>query len=168
MSNPVRMVLLVFLYVCCYLLIHSPSSLAGPLGPPELHRPGAKFGRVFRRMLGDNPATLDPALLTDIYGQAAVSQIFDGLVQFDADLKPLPALAEFWEASRNRRTWTFTLRRGVKFHHGREVTAHDFIYSFTRLLRVSSPTSAINFFEHIQGAKEFLWRSTSWEIGPSR
>jgi peptide/nickel transport system substrate-binding protein/oligopeptide transport system substrate-binding protein len=131
---------------------------------------------MYRRVPRDNPATLDPAPLTDIYGQAVVSQIFDSLVQFDAHLRPLPALAKLWEASRDRRTWTFTLRRGVKFHHGREVkfhhgrevTAHDFIYSFTRLLRVRSPTSAINFFEHIQAAKEFLWRSTSWAIGPSR
>jgi ABC-type oligopeptide transport system substrate-binding subunit len=160
MSNPVRMVLPVPLYACCYLLIHSPSSLAGPVGSPERHMPGAKFGGVFRRMLGDNPATLDPASLTDIYGQAVVSQIFDSLVQFDAHLRPLPALAKFWEASRDRRTWTFTLRRGV--------TTHDFIYSFTRLLRVRSPTSAINSFEHIQAAKEFLRRSTSWAIGPSR
>ena len=50
--------------------------------------PGAQFGGMYRRVLGDNPATLDPASLTDIYGRAVVSQIFDGLVQFDADLKP--------------------------------------------------------------------------------
>ena len=136
MSNPVRMALLVPLCVCCSLLIHSPSSLAETLGPPELHMPGAKFGGMYRRVLRNNPATLDPAFLTDIYGRAVVRQIFDGLVQFDAHLNPLPALAEFWEASRDRRTWTFTLRRGVTFHHGREVTAHDVVYSFTRLLRV--------------------------------
>ena len=85
-------------------------------------------------MLRNNPITLDPAFLTDIYGRAVVSQIFDGLVQFDAHLKPIPALADFWEASRDGRTWTFTLRRGVMFHHGREVTAQDVVYSFTRLL----------------------------------
>jgi peptide/nickel transport system substrate-binding protein/oligopeptide transport system substrate-binding protein len=107
-------------------------------------------------VLGDNPSTLDPALLSDIYGRAVVSQIFDGLVQFDTYLRPLPALAEFWEASLDGRTWTFTLRRGVTFHHGREVTAHDFIYSFTRLLRVKSPTSVADFFEHIQGAEDFM------------
>ena len=118
--------------------------------------PGAKFGGMFRRMLGDNPATLDPAFVTDIYGRAVVSQIFDGLVQFDANLKPLPALAEFWEASRDRRTWTFTLRRGVMFHHGREVTAHDVVYSFTRLLESTKPVPVADLFRRIQGAKEFM------------
>ena len=156
MSNRVRMALLVSLCVCCYLLTHSPSSLAETLGPPELHRPEAKFGGLYRRVLHNNPITLDPAFSTDIYGGAVVRQIFDGLVQFDAHLRPLPAIANFWEASRDRRTWTFTLRRGVMFHHGREVTAHDFVYSFTRFLRVKGPTPVTDFLGHIQGAKEFM------------
>ena len=53
----------------------------------------------------------------------ALNQIFDGLIQFDVNLKPIPALAEFWEGARDGRTWTFTLRQEVKFHNGREVTA---------------------------------------------
>ena len=46
-------------------------------------------------MLGNNPSTLDPAFLTDIHGRAVVSQIFDGLIQFDAHLNPLPPLPSF-------------------------------------------------------------------------
>jgi oligopeptide transport system substrate-binding protein len=160
MSNPLWMALLVSLCVCCYLLTHSPASLAEPLGPPELYMPGAKFGGMYRRMLGNSPSTLDPALLTDVYGRAVVRQIFDGLVQFDAHLKPLPALAEFWEASRDGRTWTFTLRRGVTFHHGREATAHDVVYSFTRLLNPQKPVPVTELFRCIQGAKEFMQGKT--------
>ena len=88
---------------------------------------------------GQQPSTLDPAFTTDVFSRAVVTQLFDGLVQFDAHLNPIPALAEFWEASQDRRTWTFTLRRGVKFHHGREVTADDFVYSFSRLLKAPKP-----------------------------
>ena len=82
------------------------------------------------------------------------------MVQFDANLKPLPALAEFWEASRDGRTWTFTLRRGVKFHHGREVTADDVVYSFTRLLNPQHPLPVTELFRRIQGAKEFTEGAT--------
>jgi peptide/nickel transport system substrate-binding protein/oligopeptide transport system substrate-binding protein len=160
MSNPVYMALLVSLCVCCYLLTHSPSSLAETLEPPALHIPGAKFGGVYRRVLENNPSTLDPALLTDIYGGAVVRQIFDALIQFDAHLKPLPALAEFWEASWDGRIWTFTLRRGVMFHHGREVTAHDVVYSFTRLLNPRKPVPVAEIFRCIQGAKEFMQGKT--------
>jgi peptide/nickel transport system substrate-binding protein len=161
MSSPLWRALLVSLCICCSLLTQSPSRLAETLGPPELYRPGAKFGGMYRRMLANNPSTLDPALLTDIFGGAVVRQIFDGLVQFDAYLKPLPALAEFWEASRDGRTWTFTLRRGVTFHHGREVTAHDVVYSFTRFLNPQKRVPVTEIFRCIQGAKEFMQGKTS-------
>jgi oligopeptide transport system substrate-binding protein len=160
MTNPVRMVLLTLLWVCCCLLIHSSSGSPEIVGPPELAMPGGKFGGEYRRVLGNNPATLDPALLTDIYGRAVVSQLFDGLVQFDANLKPIPALAEFWEASRDGRTWTFTVRRGVKFHHGREVTADDVVYSIIRLLNPRKPLPVTELFHPIQGAKEFMQGNT--------
>jgi ABC-type transport system substrate-binding protein len=106
-------------------------------------------------MLGANPITLDPALVKDIYGGAVISQVFDGLVECDANLKPIPALAEFWEASRDGRLWTFTLRRGVRFHHGREVTAHDVVYSLRRLLQPASPLPLTALLQSIQGAREF-------------
>jgi peptide/nickel transport system substrate-binding protein/oligopeptide transport system substrate-binding protein len=111
-------------------------------------------------MLGDNPPTLDPALVTDIYGRHVINQVFDGLVQFDAHLNVIPAIAEFWEASQDGRTWTFALRRGAKFHHGREVTAQDFVYSFTRLLHAKSPGPVADLFEHIQGAEDFMQGKT--------
>ena len=55
-------------------------------------------------------------------------------MQFDQTLTVAPALAEFWRASRDGLTWTFTLRKGVRFHHGREVAADDVVFSLTRIL----------------------------------
>ena len=94
-------------------------------------------GGVYRRPLNNDPATLDPARVRDVYSLAVTQQIFDGLVQFDHKLTITPTLAQYWKASRDGLTWTFRLRRGVKFHHGREVTADDVIYSLTRLDRKS-------------------------------
>jgi ABC-type transport system substrate-binding protein len=147
--------LLIALGVCSYLLLSTAVGAAQPLEQSAPHLPRGQFGGTFRRMLGANPVTLDPAWVTDAYGRAVVSQVFDGLVQFDANLKPIPALAEFWEASRDGRTWTFTLRQGVTFHNGREVTAQDVVYSFTRLLDATKPLPVAELFQHIQGAKEF-------------
>src|SRR5262249_38743225 len=115
MGKLVGIALLLALGICGALLLHRAFDLPAPVEPPALPRPGATFGGMYRRMLGDNPVTLDPALVTDIYGGAVVRQLFDGLVQVDAHLKLLPALAEFWEASRDGCTWTFTLRRGIRF-----------------------------------------------------
>jgi peptide/nickel transport system substrate-binding protein/oligopeptide transport system substrate-binding protein len=76
-------------------------------------------------------------------------------VQFDHTLTVVPALARFWKASRDARTWTFTLRSGVRFHHGREVTADDVVFSLTRLLDPATQSGAADLFSNISGAREF-------------
>jgi oligopeptide transport system substrate-binding protein len=142
-----------FLSIFCCLLIQSAFALAQV---PTNASAGVKFGGTYRRALANNPTTLDPAFVSDIYSRTVVRQIVDGLVQFDAHLNPIPAIAEFWEASRDGLSWIFTLRRGVKFHHGREVTAEDFIYSFTRLLDSKKPSPSREYFRRIQGADDFI------------
>lgn len=112
-------------------------------------------GGVYRRPLGSDPATLDPARIRDIYGLSVAQQLFDGLVQFDQTLTIAPALAQFWKASRDGLTWTFTLRKGVKFHHGREVTAEDVAYSLTRILDPAVKSGSADLFASIKGAQEF-------------
>jgi len=112
-------------------------------------------GGIYRRPLGNDPATLDPARISDVYSRSVSEQIFDGLVQFDQTLTIAPALAKFWRASRDGLTWTFTLRPGVKFHHGREVTADDVVFSFTRLLDPGLKSGAADLFAAIKGARDF-------------
>jgi len=110
---------------------------------------------VYRRPLGHDPKTLDPARVSDIYSLSVSQQIFDGLVQYDSALTIVPALAEFWRASREGLVWTFTLRRGVKFHNGREVTAEDVVYSFARILDPRTRSGAAELFLNVRGAREF-------------
>jgi oligopeptide transport system substrate-binding protein len=153
MAMRVRMGRPVFLPIFCCLLIQSTFALAQV---PTNASAATKFGGAYRRALANNPITLDPAFVSDIYSRTVVRQIVDGLVQFDAHLNPIPAIAEFWEASRDGLTWTFTLRRGVKFHHGREVTAEDFVYSFTRLLDSKKPSPSSEYFRRIEGANDFM------------
>jgi peptide/nickel transport system substrate-binding protein/oligopeptide transport system substrate-binding protein len=131
--------------------------LLGPgRGLPEAQEPpAAPLAGVYRRPLAHDPASLDPARLRDVYSLAVGQQLFDGLVQFDHTLSITPALAQFWIASRDGLTWTFTLRKGVKFHHGREVTADDVVYSFTRLLDPRIRSGGADLFLNIQGATEF-------------
>lgn len=110
---------------------------------------------TYRRPLGNEPATLDPARVADIYGRSVAQQIFDGLAHFDQTLTITPALAQFWRASRDGVTWTFTLRKGVKFHHGREVTSDDVVFSLTRLLDPRVKSGAADLFTVIKGAAAF-------------
>jgi ABC-type transport system substrate-binding protein len=112
-------------------------------------------GGIYRRPIGHDPQTLDPARIADVYGRSVAQQLFDGLVQFDSTLMVSPALADFWKASRDGLTWTFTLKKGVRFHHGRELTAADVVYSFTRILDPAVRSGAAELFLSIQGAREF-------------
>jgi peptide/nickel transport system substrate-binding protein/oligopeptide transport system substrate-binding protein len=51
--------------------------------------------------------------------------------------------------------WTFTLKKGVRFHHGREVTAEDFVYSFTRIVDPKTKSAGARLFMKIKGASQF-------------
>ncbi len=121
--------------------------------PQEEQTP--KRGGTYRRPLDNDPGTLDPAFVSDIYSFTVIQQIFDGLIQYEAAAGIRPALARSWKASRDGKTWTFTLRKGVKFHNGREVTADDVVYSFERLLDPRHKTVVVSLFLKIKGAPEF-------------
>ncbi|MBI2544057.1 MAG: ABC transporter substrate-binding protein, partial [Candidatus Rokubacteria bacterium] len=111
-----------------------------------------KKGGTLRAAFGSDPPTLDPAQATDTTSSAVIRQIFDTLVELDAMLQPVPALAERWGVSTDQRVYTFTLRRGVRFHHGREMRAADVKSSFERAAKGKRPWV----FEKIVGAREFL------------
>ncbi len=106
--------------------------------------------------LNANPTTLDPALVVDVPGGSLSAKLFNGLVRLDVNLNVVPDIAERWETRDRGTTYIFHLRKGVIFTNGREVTADDFKYSFTRILdpRTKSPNTWV--LERILGAKEFL------------
>ena len=77
---------------------------------------------------------LDPARTSTGDGYMLTAMIFSNLTRVDADLNPQPQLAERWEPNADSSQWTFFLRKGVKFHNGREVVADDVVFSIKRIL----------------------------------
>ncbi|HYF54771.1 MAG TPA: ABC transporter substrate-binding protein, partial [Salinarimonas sp.] len=80
---------------------------------------------------------LDPHRATTTQDKPVVSWIFNGLVRFkpgSASLESLePDLAERWEQTPDGLSWTFFLRKGVKFHGGYgEMTADDVVFSLRK------------------------------------
>ena len=63
--------------------------------------------------------------------------IYDGLVELDDTLTPQPALAESWTVDRERQTITFTLKSGIRFSDGTELTPQDVVYSFLACKKAS-------------------------------
>jgi peptide/nickel transport system substrate-binding protein len=83
--------------------------------------------------LSGNPDTLDPQKTAGTLTFQTVRSIFDTLVEPDAEGKIVGALAERWEISADNLTWTFYLRKGVKFHNGDTLTAKDVKATFDRI-----------------------------------
>ncbi len=122
----------------------------------ELSPQSPQYGGVYRRGFAGEPGTLDPHLVTSIYGASVVQQLFDGLVQFDAELNVVPSIAHSWEPSADGLVWTFYLRKDVKFHNGRAVVAKDFVYSFTRIMDPNIRSAAKSYFARVKGVRAFL------------
>lgn len=79
--------------------------------------------------LDTNPTSLDPRLATDAVSHRLTQLLYVSLVQSDPHGEFVPHLAERWEFPDDR-TVVFHLRRGVRFHHGPELTSADVQYTF--------------------------------------
>jgi peptide/nickel transport system substrate-binding protein len=94
---------------------------------------GTKGGTLTAAISGE-PDQLDPHKTSAYASFQVLENVFDTLVEPDAELQFQPALAESWETSDDGLTWTFTLRDGVTWHNGRELVADDVVYSYKRII----------------------------------
>jgi len=119
-------------------------------------------------LYGIDPHTLDPAVSGEMTSHEYIMQLFSGLVRLDDNLEPTPDIARKWRVSDDGRVYTFYLRRGVKFHDGREVKADDFEYSWRRACDPGTGSlTAATYLGDIVGVKEVL-AGESEEIGGVR
>jgi peptide/nickel transport system substrate-binding protein len=130
---------------------------------------GKKYGGVYRLNDVESPRGLDPTRLNDASSGHVVHQICDLLVDFDSSLTLQPELAEKWEVSPDGLTYTYHLRKGVRFHDspafpdgkGREMKASDIKYCFDRMVDArSAPSGAPYFRTKVKGADDYF-RATS-------
>lgn len=85
---------------------------------------------------------LDPVNISLRSENHFIKQICDTLVRLNVEQDLIePHLAFAWESNREQTVWTFLLRKGVYFHHGQKLTAHDVKYTFDRIAekKVNSP-----------------------------
>ena len=87
---------------------------------------------VLKINLASEPAKVDPALNSSVDGACLAVNMFEGLYTYDKDGNLQPALAENTEVSEDGLTYTFTLRDGLKWSDGTDLTAKDFEYSWKR------------------------------------
>jgi peptide/nickel transport system substrate-binding protein len=89
---------------------------------------------TLRVAVGTSLNQLDAAKTTMGDEYIYVHLVFNGLTQINRELVTKPDLAVSWTASDDLKVWTFRLREGVKFHHGRTLDAQDVVATMSRIL----------------------------------
>ena len=96
--------------------------------------------RSFVQRLSSQPVSLDPSKSNRTADDQVIWLLYDALTQLSADGTQMePALAERWEQSADGLTFTFRLRRNVRFHDGSPVDAEAVKISYERQFRPGSP-----------------------------
>ncbi|MBR89953.1 MAG: peptide ABC transporter substrate-binding protein [Verrucomicrobiales bacterium] len=117
--------------LCCLLIL---LFLGGCSRPPNNVETGARY-QVLHLGNGAEPQSLDPHLATSVGAHHIMSSLLEGLMtENPKTLDPEPGVAESWVISKDRQTYTFTLRKDAKWSNGDPVKASDFVYSYRRIL----------------------------------
>ena len=89
--------------------------------------------QTFTYSLLDEFTTADPQMVEDVSGSYFVRDLFEGLMNQDADGNLIPGVATGYTTNDAKDVYTFTLRNNARWSDGNPVTAHDFVYAWRRL-----------------------------------
>lgn len=109
------------------------------------------------------PETLDPALATDQVSMRVSSSLFEGLCRVNEHGRPEPGMAERWDISDDRKTYTFHLRAGTTWSDGAPVVAEDFIAAWRRVLTPETGADYASLLHVIRGARAFTEGSAGFD-----
>ena len=97
--------------------------------------------------------SLEPHKQNALSRSRVTQNIYSYLVQTDENLKIVPDLAEKWEVAPDGKAYTFSLRKGVKFHNGRELNSSDIKYSIERILDPASASQGAALLTSVAGVE---------------
>jgi oligopeptide transport system substrate-binding protein len=98
---------------------------------------------VLRRGLAGEPSTLDPGLADDIFSNAVLMDLYEGLTALSPSGEVIPGVAESWTVDPTGTEYTFHLRAEARWSNGQKVRAQDFVYSWRRVIdpKFGSPSA---------------------------
>src|SRR5215469_1233391 len=126
------------------------TSLAGALGYAGLGAPAARAaaaGGTIRCATSLPAGAIDPVTVDDNGGLMMLIQTGEFLSVSGPDLRLKPVLAESWSPNQDGTVWTFKIRKGVKFHNGKEMMADDVVASIDRLANPKNSSNALSAFK---------------------
>ena len=96
-------------------------------------------GGVLNVAVSPEPTLLTSAFITTMNIGQVSSKVLEGLVSYDLNLRPVPALATSWKTSADGLTTTFQLRKNVKWHDGKDFSAADVQYTLLEVWKKLHP-----------------------------
>jgi peptide/nickel transport system substrate-binding protein len=96
-------------------------------------------GRTLQMLLYPEPVTLAAFANTQGAITQITTKIYEGLIEYDEALSPVPCLAESWEVDHGLSSFRFNLRKGVRFHDGAPFTSADVRFTFMEVLKRVHP-----------------------------
>jgi oligopeptide transport system substrate-binding protein len=134
----------------------------GACGLPDTpyfgHVPEVTEPRHLRYCNQGEPEDLDPTMASTTIGVRLVQQMFDGLVVYDLEGKPVPGIASSWEVSADSRTFTFHLRSTARWSNGRALDAFDLGYQVVRVLHPTTASTNASNVPTLKGSAGFTAR----------
>src|SRR3989441_261031 len=124
-------------------------ALVAPAVAQQPEQPRA--GGVFRVAMIGEPPTLDLHTTTAVIVQQITWHVYEGLYPYDRSYNAIPLLVDAHTVCDGGRTYTFRLRRGVKFHNGKELTSADVVASLKRWGRLATPGK--QFWKNVEGVE---------------
>jgi oligopeptide transport system substrate-binding protein len=105
---------------------------------------------------GREPDSIDPALILGQADGRVAQTLFEGLTRYNPkDASAEPGLSDRWTISNDKKTYTFHIRENAKWSNGDPITAHDFVYSWMRVLDPSTGSDYSGNLYYIRGAEAF-------------
>ena len=111
---------------------------------------------TLRLNLASEPAYLDPALNSSVDGACLAAASFSGLYTYNEEGQPEPACATGYEVSEDGLNFTVTLREGLKWSDGSDLTAKDFEYSWKRAAATATAADYGYMFAGFEGYPDDL------------
>jgi peptide/nickel transport system substrate-binding protein len=116
-----------------------------------------RYGGTLLSMMISEPRTFNPVIVTDTSTGRVLGPLFEGLVEGNYITGEVePALAEAWTVSPDARTWTFTLRDGIRWTDGAPLTMDDVLFSLQTVFTKGVQSTTVDLLTF--GGKPVRWR----------
>jgi peptide/nickel transport system substrate-binding protein len=102
-----------------------------------------RSGGVLKVAMIGEPPSLDLHWTTAVITQEITFHVYEGLFTYDRNFAPIPMLAESYTMTPDGRRYTIALRKGVRFHNGKELTSADVVASLGRWGKVATTGKAV-------------------------